>query len=116
MYDLTFRLDEKGIETVFKPYQSEALRLIHEKGHMTSGEVDTALKRRTIKISRASVIFFLNAMVDEELLLFTLKSGKGGFRRVYKPTYPTYSDFIKALYQRFADHLRSELLGDIEDV
>jgi hypothetical protein len=36
-------------------------------------------------ISRASIINFLNAMVDEGVLDYKEKSGKGGYHRVYLP-------------------------------
>jgi hypothetical protein len=36
-------------------------------------------------ISRASIINFLNGMVDEGVLDFEEKSGKGGYHRVYIP-------------------------------
>jgi len=38
------------------------------------------------KISRASIINFLNAMVDEAVLGYEEETGKGGYHRVYKPT------------------------------
>ncbi|GAH16083.1 unnamed protein product [marine sediment metagenome] len=38
-------------------------------------------------ISRASIINFLNYMVDEEMLTFHEITGKGGHRRIYKAKY-----------------------------
>ena len=38
-------------------------------------------------ISRASIIIFLNNMVDEELLTYTDATGKGGHQRVYYMKY-----------------------------
>ena len=38
-------------------------------------------------ISRASIINFLNAMVDEGLLGYTEITGKGGHRRIYSANY-----------------------------
>ncbi len=35
-------------------------------------------------ISRASIINYLNAMVDEGLFSFTEVTGKGGHRRIYR--------------------------------
>ena len=59
MKGLKFDLDETGITTVFKPYQAKLMELLFEKGKMSSGEADIALKTEGVKISRASVIFFL---------------------------------------------------------
>ncbi len=36
-------------------------------------------------ISRASIINFLNAMVDEGVLDYDERTGKGGYHRVYRP-------------------------------
>ena len=36
-------------------------------------------------ISRASIIFFLNAMCDEGVLDYREETGKGGYHRVYFP-------------------------------
>ena len=36
-------------------------------------------------ISRASIIFFLNAMCDEGVLDYREETGKGGYHRVYSP-------------------------------
>ena len=36
-------------------------------------------------MSRASVIFFLNDMVDDGILRYVSKTGKGGHHRVYYP-------------------------------
>jgi len=38
-------------------------------------------------ISRASIINFLNAMVDESVLNYTEITGKGGHRRIYSAAY-----------------------------
>ena len=72
---------------VLKDYQEEALRFIWEnKGHGASSRevwnhVNKTLKTRSI--SRASVINFLNAMVDEGALNYIEITGKGGHRRIY---------------------------------
>jgi predicted transcriptional regulator len=38
-----------------------------------------------LKISRASVIIFLDAMVEEGVLEYETETGKGGYHRVYFP-------------------------------
>ncbi len=38
-------------------------------------------------ISRASIINFLNSMVDESVLNYTETTGKGGHRRIYSAKY-----------------------------
>jgi predicted transcriptional regulator len=41
--------------------------------------------KEELKISRASVIVFLNDMVEKRILEYESKSGKGGYHRVYYP-------------------------------
>jgi predicted transcriptional regulator len=84
---LTIDTASEGLAMVLKDYQEEALRFIWEnKGHGASSRevwnhVNRTLKTRSI--SRASIINFLNAMVDEGVLNYTEITGKGGHRRIY---------------------------------
>ena len=87
---LTFDPAGNGLAKVLKDYQIEALKFVWEEGDdgAISKEAwihaNKALKGvRTI--SRASIINFLNAMVDEGVLDYKEESGKGGYHRVYSP-------------------------------
>jgi len=55
-------------------------------------------------ISRASIINFLNEMVDEELLNFTETTGKGGHHRVY---------YIKYGETEFIEHIASLIISKL---
>ncbi len=87
---LTFNPAEEGLAKVLKDYQIEALRFVWNNGEdfVNSREVwqhvNDALKG-TRTISRASIINFLNAMVDEGALNYKEETCKGGYRRVYSP-------------------------------
>ena len=84
---LTIDTSGQGLAMVLKDYQEEALRYIWEKkGEGASSrdvwsQVNKRLKNRSI--SRASIINFLNEMVDESVLNYTEITGKGGHRRIY---------------------------------
>ena len=84
---LTVDTSGQGLAMILKDYQEEALRFIWEnKGVGASSrevwnQVNKVLKNRTI--SRASIINFLNAMVDESVLNYHEITGKGGHRRIY---------------------------------
>ena len=87
---LTFYPAEEGLGKVLKDYQIEALKLVWENGEVgvNSREAwqraNKALKGiRTI--SRASIINFLNAMVDEGVLNYKEETCQGGSRRRYYP-------------------------------
>jgi len=87
---LTFDPAGEGLAKVLRDYQIEALKLVWKKGEdgVNSREVyqqaNEAL-RGIRTISRASIINFLNAIVDEGVLNYKEETGKGGYRRIYSP-------------------------------
>jgi len=86
---LIFNPNSDGLAKVFRDYQEEALRLVWEKGDegVISRVVWSHVNERLVgkTISRASIINFLNAMVDEGVLNYLERTGKGGYHRVYSP-------------------------------
>ncbi|MHA1409729.1 MAG: hypothetical protein ACTSQY_05405 [Candidatus Odinarchaeia archaeon] len=71
----------------FKDWQVEALRYlwsIQPKGANSRAVWENVNDRLQSSISRASIINYLNDMVDEELLTYTERTGKGGHHRVYR--------------------------------
>lgn len=87
---MKFDTNQNGLKTLFKPYQVLLLEHLWDlngngrKG-INSGEAFRYLQGKPEKKSRASVIFFLNDMVDEGFLEYEEKTGKGGYHRVYYP-------------------------------
>ena len=89
---LTIDTANDGLAMVLKDYQEVALHYlwrIDGKG-ASSRDVwmqvnDDLAGKRTI--SRASIINFLNSMVDEGVLNYTEITGKGGHRRIYSAKY-----------------------------
>lgn len=89
--DLNINLSLNGMDMLFKEYQEKALRYIwgSEVGRI-SREVWVEVNKQMglkpngrEKISRASIINFLNKMVDTGILSYTEQTGKGGYHRVY---------------------------------
>ncbi len=86
---LIFNPASDDLAKVFKDYQKEAVKFIWEVGDRGANsrkvwlEVNERLVGKTI--SRASIINFLNAMVDERILNYDERTGKGGYHRVYRP-------------------------------
>jgi len=110
---MPYQLDtsKKGLDMFFKPWQTVAihyLNRIHPEG-ANSREVCEAVNNKTT-ISRASVINFLNAMVDNELLGYIEESGKGGYHRVY---HLNYKD--NELHKHLAKHMIKKLLEDFPE-
>jgi hypothetical protein len=82
----------EGLAMVLKDYQEVALRYLWrlDGGGASSRDVwvqvnEDLTGKRTI--SRASIINFLNSMVDEGVLNYTETTGKGGHRRIYSAKY-----------------------------
>ena len=87
---LIFDPEGDGLAKVLKDYQIEALRIVwaKEEEGVISREVWQHVNEALIgvrTISRASIINFLNSMVDEGVLDYRRESGKGGYHRVYFP-------------------------------
>ena len=79
-------LNGKGLGVFLKDYQEVAMNVVWRGGNKSSRDVWVAvnqeLKGKTI--SRASIINFLNDMVDQGFLDYSEITGKGGHRRIYK--------------------------------
>ncbi len=87
---MKFDVSEKGLLTLFKPYQAALMEHIWKLNNpgrvgITSGQAHNYLQDKPDSKSRASVIFFLNDMVEEGVLDYEEESGKGGYHRVYYP-------------------------------
>jgi len=81
---LTFDPAVEGLAKVLKDYQIEALKLVWTKGD--NGTISKEVWQHTNNvlkgirtISRASIINFLNAMVDEGVLNYKVETCKGGY-------------------------------------
>ncbi len=87
---MKFDTSQKGLLTIFKPYQAALLEHIWKLNNpsrtgVTSNQAHKFLQDHPDKKSRASVINSLNDMVDEGILSYEEESGKGGYHRVYYP-------------------------------
>jgi len=76
-----------------KDYQEMVMRFLWERGEEGAISRDAWLhvnkllgeKGRTV--SRASIINFMNDMVDAGVFTYSERTGKGGYHRVYFPAY-----------------------------
>ncbi len=101
-----FDSTEKGLGIVMKEYQVVSMRFLWERGEEGAiskdawAYVNTILMEKEESISRASIINFLNDMVDEDVLSYSEKTGKGGYHRVYYPVYDEagFKEFIAKLF------------------
>ena len=79
---------QKGSRIIFKDYHKAIVDILNEDPEKAwgSGLMWHELKKRGIKISRASVIFYLNFLVDDGLATFKDVTGKGGHHKLYQIT------------------------------
>lgn len=89
---LTIDTSSEGLAMVLKDYQEVALQYLWRLDGDGASSRDVWMQvnedlqgKRTI--SRASIINFLNSMVDESVLNYTETTGKGGHRRIYSARY-----------------------------
>ena len=105
-----FDPNKNGLRKTLREYEEIAIRYIWAIGDEGAGSgkvwnhVNDELKDGKT-ISRASIIFFLNRMVDEGVLGFRDATGKGGHHRIYVPKmdergYKKY--IIQTLYKSVA--------------
>lgn len=106
---MPLRIDtaEKGLRMVFKDYQELAMRHLWSLGGegASSRDVREQVNRSLPEgqsISRASIINFLNAMVDDGVLDYTKATGKGGHRRIYSMKYDEAG---------FKEHVARQVIG-----
>ena len=100
---MIFDTSKKGLQTLFKPYEVALLEHIWESSieeiGIMSGQAYQFLQQTDdvdLVKSRASVILFLNKMVEEGLLSYEEESGKGGYHKIYYP---------KMNKEQFAQHV-----------
>ena len=105
-------LSKIGYEMFFKDYQIHALQYMWGvQGGAISREVWLQVNERLEgSISRASIINFLNAMVDSGILRYEEETGKGGHHRIY---YHNYDE--PQLREHLASHVISKLLKEFPE-
>jgi predicted transcriptional regulator len=116
---LIFNPDSDGLSKVFRDYQEEALRLVWNIGsegvisREVWNQVNQNLDGKTI--SRASIINFLNSLVDEGVLDFEERTGKGGYHRVYRPRLDE-NEFKKYLAETVISSLMKDFPKETKEV
>lgn len=114
---MKFDTSKKGLQSAFKPYQVETLLyLINCKEPAISREVFIHLNKQTdetLHVSRASAINFLNDMVEEGIVEFDERTGKGGYHRRYSIIYKTEAELMKFLVEDIEAFVKDELTPEI---
>ncbi len=90
MTGFKFDHEKEGLSKTLKEYEEVSLRYVWSLGEEGVGSGKTWEAVNEVlgpdkSMSRASVIFFLNRMVDQGVLDYRTATGKGGHHRVYYP-------------------------------
>ena len=120
---LTINTEEQGLLMFLRPYQEIALQCIWESNEgKSSRQVWDYANQKLVNetISRASIINFLNQMVDDGMLNYETTTGKGGHRRIYYQKYDP-SEFkqklaeitLKALKESFPEETKKALASHV---
>ena len=104
---LRLNLGNERLAMIFKNWQIEAIRYllrIQPEGANSRAVWTNVNKGYNESISRASIINFLNNMVDERLLDYEDATGKGGHHRVYS---------IRFTEQEFNIHIVARIISKL---
>ncbi len=90
MASFKFDPSKQGLRKTLKEYEEAGLRYVWSQSEKGAGSGKTwEAVNKTLgpekSVSRASVIFFLNRMVEQGVLDYRTSTGKGGHRRIYYP-------------------------------
>ncbi len=101
-----------GLRKTLREYEELGLRYVWESGEegATSAQAWRTVNERLgdgKTISRASIIFFLNRMVDQDVLSWRDATGKGGHHRIY------YTNLDEREYRKHV--LRTVIKSMMED-
>jgi len=125
MAGFKFNHEKEGLGKTLKEYEEIALRYVWSIGEEGVGSGKTwAITNEKLgpekAVSRASVIFFLNRMVDQSVLNYRTGTGKGGHHRIYYPlldekAYKKHllKTIVESLMRDFPEETR-EALGELK--
>jgi Fe2+ or Zn2+ uptake regulation protein len=107
-FSLKLDLSEIGMKMFFKSYQIAVLDVLFDNPDGLNSRQVWQKTNEAIPntISRASIINFLNSLVDLEVLEYKEVSGKGGYQRIYWYQY-TKKDLAKFLYNEVTNALNT---------
>jgi len=107
-FSLKLDLSESGMKMFFKEYQIVVLDVLFDNPDGLNSRQVWQKTNEIIPntISRASIINFLNSLVDLEILEHKEISGKGGYRRIYWHQY-SKNDLSKFLSNEVTNALKT---------
>ena len=93
-------IEGTGLHSIWRLHHIASIEELIKHERRTSREVFEGIIG-DVKISRASVINFLNELVELGLATFEERSGKGGYHRVYSLVERSWSGFNDVVIDKF---------------
>ena len=120
--ELVFYPNGDGLSKVFKDYQEEALKIIWQNAEGTTSRLVWENVNANLgegrSMSRASIIKFMNDMVDMGVIDYHEESCKGYYRNIYKPKMhekelkiPIVKTILFSLMRDFPEETRAAIDG-----
>jgi predicted transcriptional regulator len=117
----SFKFDpsKHGLRKTLKEYEEIGLRYIWAQAEegVSSGKTWKAVNEAlgpNKSISRASVIFFLERMANQGVLVYMIATGKGGRHRIYYPIIDERS-YKKHLLKTVVESLMRDFPGETKE-
>ena len=118
----TFKFDptQTGLRKTLREWEEIALRYLWSIGEVgaNSGPIWRHVNEQLgpeESRSRASVIFFMNRLVDQGVLGFRDATGKGGHHKVYYPLMDE-KGYVKYLIKTMSESMRKDFPDEIKEV
>jgi predicted transcriptional regulator len=78
-----FRPDEKGVEKVLSPLESEIMQIMWDEKISVARDIYEIMKKKEKKTRRSTISIMMNRLRERGLLERQPETGKGGERYVY---------------------------------
>ena len=119
MSGFKFDPSQPGLRKTLKEYEELALRYLWEIGEEGAGSgliwKAVSEKLKPGSISRASIIFAMNRFVDQGVLGFRDRTGKGGHHKVYYPLMDE-KGYVKYLIKTMVESTKRDFPEETREV
>ena len=119
MSGFKFDPSQHGLKKTLREYEELALRYVWEMGEegAVSGSIWKVVNEKlkpSGSISRTSIIFFMNRLVDQGVLGYRDGTGKGGRYKIYYPLMDE-KGYMKYLLKTMVESMRRDFPGETRE-
>lgn len=100
-------LDADGLSIIFKDWEKKLIHYLLNIRECSSRDAFLYMNKDEKTISRASIIFFFNKLVNFGFMDYDVVTSKGGYKRVYGlgDSFQTEKDIMREIYYRIESKL-----------